>query len=113
MKVTFSAHERLAIFQLLEQTPWGGTEEELLVRDAAYEALELSAFEKLDPKATPPAWATAETQKGIEVSAEIGAFLCRALVVSGQNRMLGRISARVIRRLRAALPAPKPPKEQP
>lgn len=111
MRVTFSNGERLAIFQLFEQTPWGGAERELLLRDDAYEVLELGAFEKLPQGAEPPTWATSETQKAHEVRADVAEYLCRALAVAGQNRNLGRITARVIRRLRSALPKPKEEKK--
>jgi len=112
MRVTFSTEERLAIFQLFEQTPWGGDEPTLLVRDDAYEALNLGEFEKLDPKEKTPAWATSQTAKALELRRDIADYLCRALVVPGQSRHLGRITARVVRRLRAALPAPAASKEK-
>lgn len=94
--IDFSERERYALFVIFSQEDWGGSEAALLARDDAYQALDLAAFE------TAPAVAPSDAPALFTLAPPLVDYLCAALPRPGQSRELGRISARLLRRLRAA-----------
>lgn len=103
MRITFSQAERYGVYALLEQG-WGGDETALLQRDALYDALELDKFETLNPNVTK----RSDVQIAYELADELVPLLEQLLVVPGQGRALGRLSAAMLRRIRAQRPKPEP-----
>ena len=100
MKIPLSEKERAAFVTIVGGEPnWGGDEASLLVRDEMYEVLLLEQFEGrkvfLDRCGDVPC----DYEVSPEAAQHMIATLCGARLVAA----LGRIAARVVRRLRAAL----------
>jgi hypothetical protein len=98
--ISLAERERFAIFVLFSQSDWGGSEAALLARDDVYQALDLDGFEGLD-LATTPATALSNAARTYALEPALVEYLVGALPRPGQSRDLGRISARILRRLRA------------
>ena len=100
MKIALSQKERAAFVAIVGGEPsWGGDEASLLTRDEMYAALDLERFEGrkilLDQCSDKPV----DYEVSPEVAQHMIATLCGARLVAA----LGRVAARVVRRLRAAL----------
>lgn len=98
MRILLSAVERYGIFHLLNQVDWGGSEDALLSRDAAYVALRLRDFEEIDPQSRA-AETLSRRAEGFDVDAAIAGHLRAVCCRPGQSRTLGRQSASIVRRL--------------
>ena len=100
MRIPLSPKERAVFVAIVGDSPsWGGDEASLLVRDEMYDAIELGWFEGrkmvLDELGDRPA----DYDVSPAVAQHMIATLCSARLIAA----LGRIAARVVRRLRAAL----------
>lgn len=104
IRVELSEEERYCVFVLFGNG-WGGSEEALLARDEAYEALELAKFERMDARVIERGLGKIPTGHLFDLTEEAASHLVLTITSNGQQTMLlGRASARMLRRLRLAMP---------